>query len=617
MIMVKKKTSQKEISNFLNTVNRDYARLHTNYEEFFWTSYMGDHSVDSKLDSAKQKRDAFRSNKKLLKVVDEYLPRASNELKERLFLWSKFFNAYQTPEFLATLKSKIDSLETNIHKKLAKRKEGYVHPKTKKFVKASANEMGQIIRSHPEESVRKACFNAREALALSCVDEYIELISLRNEYATALGYDDFYSYKAHIEEGMSKKEIFSIFTEIYNKTKKAFSNFKTLQKQYPGIDKPWNRSFLLSGDFTKEEDPYFQFEDALMYWGKSFSALGIDYADGELRLDLLDRDGKYSNGFCHWPTLVRYVGARKVPGSSNFTCNVVPGQIGSGSVGLNTLFHEGGHAAHLLNSTQKDVCVNHEYPPQSTAWAETQSMFLDTISGSIEWKIRHAKNKDGDAYPFDIYKRTVDKLHPLRPLSIMGITMVMAFEKDVYEEKRLTKAKLLKIAKENYKKYAYSTIDSISLLNIPHIYSWESACAYHGYGLAEIALTQWRSYFYRKYGYVVDNPNVGREMKKVWKFAGSKTFPELVKIATGKKLSSSDYIKEVTISKSKILARAQKRVEKMETVPRYKKQINLNATIRMVNGKREISNNKKGFEKMTSSYSSWFKKQKEKRKKTS
>lgn len=36
-------------------------------------------------------------------------------------------------------------------------------------------------------------------------------------------------------------------------------------------------------------------------WGRTFAALGINYKGSVMTLDLCDRQGKYSNGFCHWP----------------------------------------------------------------------------------------------------------------------------------------------------------------------------------------------------------------------------------------------------------------------------------------------------------------------------
>ena len=48
-------------------------------------------------------------------------------------------------------------------------------------------------------------------------------------------------------------------------------------------------------------DPYFPFEEAVEVWARTFAALGIHYRGATMRLDLCDRPGKYSNGFCHWP----------------------------------------------------------------------------------------------------------------------------------------------------------------------------------------------------------------------------------------------------------------------------------------------------------------------------
>lgn len=48
-------------------------------------------------------------------------------------------------------------------------------------------------------------------------------------------------------------------------------------------------------------DPYFPFEEAVDVWARTFAGLGIQYRGATMQLDLCDRPGKYSNGFCHWP----------------------------------------------------------------------------------------------------------------------------------------------------------------------------------------------------------------------------------------------------------------------------------------------------------------------------
>ena len=366
---------------------------------------------------------------------------------------------------------------------------------------------------------------------------------------------------------------------------------------------------MMAGDFTKEEDPYFQFEDALMRWGTSFAALGVDFRGSTLELDLLERRGKYDNGFCRWPTLVQFRGNKRIPGSANFTCNLIPGQVGAGAEALDTLFHEAGHAAHYLNSEETEVCLNTEHPPSSTAWAETQSMFMDSINGSIEWRTRYAQNADGNLYPFELFERKVRKLEALRPLYMMGIMFVADFERNIYEAQKLTASFVKKTAQEIYTKYFDRSVPSYYVLTVPHLYAWESACSYHGYGLAELAVQQWREYFYKKYEYIVDNKHVVKEMYKVWRLAARKTFKEFVHLATGTKLSPNAYLKGATRSTDALLRLAKKRIKRLQRVPRWDKPIDLNATIKMVHGKKTIATNAQNFEDMTNKYTTWLKKQ--------
>ena len=598
-----KKRNSREL---LTALNQDYRLIHTRYEKLFWTAYMGDHSIDEAFAKAQVKREHFRTDEALKTEVDTALATATGKDKEKLAQWALFFSKLQTPSTVKPLFNQIVDLEKEILKKQTERVEGYIDPKTRKFVKASSAQMRSMMATHKDEPLRKACFQALEELATACLSELITLVELRNQYARALGFADFYAYKIKTEENMTKDELFSLFDTIYEKTKYAFASVREMEKTMPGLRKPWNKAYLLSGDFTKESDKYFPFEKALERWGRSFAALGISYQGGTLQLDLVDREGKYSNGFCHWPELVHFEGKKRIAGAANFTCNVVYGQVGSSHQGYNTLFHEGGHAAHLLNTEETEAIVNTEYPPASTAWDETQSMFLDTMLSSMEWNSRYALATDGTPFPFALFEREIRKLRALAPLRMNSISSVMYFEKALYEQKNLTGTKLLSLAKTVFKKFSDTSVDSLRLLSIPHIYSWESACSYHGYGLADLALHQWREYFYKKYGFIVDNKEVGREMKAVWKYGSAKSFPDCVKLATGKKLSPDAFLKTVTASASTVIKQTKARIKKLESVKPYTKPVMLNANIKMVHGKDVIATNKKSFEAMAATYAAWL-----------
>ncbi|MFA5249146.1 MAG: M3 family metallopeptidase [Candidatus Paceibacterota bacterium] len=601
------KDIEKKAYKYIDLLNNTYAKLHQKYEDLFWTSYMGDHSADKDMNKALLERDSFGASTVHAEKLKSFLPRVGPAAKARINAWLAFFDCYQEPLEVKPLKEKMNALEAKIHDKVAARKEGYTDPETKSFTAVSYLKMRGMMATHNDEKIRKACFDACQSFALGCLDEYVEMIALRNEYARALGYSDFYDYKVRTGDKMSKKELFSIFNTIHDKTKFSRNEIKKLEKKMPGLRKPWNFDYMMAGDFIKEEDQYLQFEDALPRWGASFAALGIDYRNGSIALDMLDRAGKYNNGFCHWPKIVQFKNGKRIPGSSNFTCNVVPGQPGSGEEGYLTLFHEGGHAAHILNTEQRDACMNTEYPPATAAWTETQSMFLDSIFSSIEWKTRYAKNSKGESYPFDLFRRKAEKLHFLEPLFLDSIIMISTFEKEIYETRDLTKEKVLSLAKKNYRRYSVASEDSLWILNVNHIYHFQGSAEYHGYGLAFLAVCQWREYFYKKYGYIVDNPNVGKEMEKVWRLGASRSFNEFVMAATGKKLSAEAFLKEATSSIDAILRRAKRRINRLKTVPARKGKIGLNAKISVVHGKKAIATNKKSFEDMAEKYRLWIK----------
>ena len=568
---------------------------------------MGDKTANSTKDAAEAKQEKFKTDQSLADAVQSYLGSTKGETKQRLQYWAEFFLRYQTPPELAKLRKEIAELQTKIETFQSTRKEGYIDPHTQKFVALSRNGMYSLRSTSDDEKIRKACFDALESIAVLAIDDYILMVQKRNQFAKAMGFEDFYAYKLWTEERMSKKELFSIWDAIYKKTNYGFKNIRILEKDKPGLRKPWNFAYMMSGSFVKEADPYFPIEQAIPVWIETFSRLGINFRGGKLVLDLIDRPGKYNNGFCHWPDPVHYEGAIRKSATAQFTCTIVPGIPGQAANGLHTLFHEGGHAAHLLNADNKDVCMNVEYPPASTAWDETQSMFLDTVGSSIEWSTLYAKNKNGESYPFDLFMRQSKALHPIRPLDFMSILMVCNFEREIYETKNLTKEKVIAIAKRNYKMHRDMSVDSVSLLDVPHIYSWSSSCSYHGYGLAELALCQWREYFFKKYGYIVDNPHIGKEMQKVWKYGSVKPFPECVKIATGKKLSPNAYLKGVTMSLAQVQKKAKERIARQSKVKQKAlKGDELNVTIELVHGKQKIADSKKGYKAMTDTYAKWL-----------
>src|SRR5436853_6378386 len=153
----------------------------------------------------------------------------------------------------------------------------------------------------------------------------------------------------------------------------------------------------------------------------------------------------------------------------------------------------------------------------------------------------------------------------------------------------------MRIAKDMYRKYMDMSEDSLWALTVPHIYSSDSSAYYHAYGLAELALEQWREYFYEKYGYIVDNPSVGKEMREVWRLGSLKNFGEFVKLATGKQLSADAYIKDATMDADAFIARGKERIARLASGPEWKGPARLTPVGHMVRGKETAAGDSRSF----------------------
>lgn len=264
-----------------------------------------------------------------------------------------------------------------------------------------------------------------------------------------------------------------------------------------------------------------------------------------MNLDLLDRKHKYSNGFCHWPqpAWVKADGSFQ-PSITNFTSLADPTAVGSGKVGLTTLMHEAGHAAHMANITQPSPLFSQERAPMSVAYAENQSMFLDSLVGDARWRGKYARSLKGEPLPFDLHAEELRATHPYSVFTLRGMIAVPYFEKRLYElpEEELTKEKVMALADE-VEREIQGGFSGRPLLSVPHILSDEASCYYHGYVLAEMSVHHTRKYFLDKYSVIVDNPKVGEELSKAyWAPGSSEVFLEIVERLTGAPLSGDAWV---------------------------------------------------------------------------
>lgn len=570
---------------------------------------MGDLSCADDFAQASAIIDAFKANSEYRARIRSLLDHENkinphSELARRLGQWDRYFSLQSFSDEAKTLKQEIDAREASIQTAMANLTSGYTNPYTGEFHQKTWAWLGMMMATNDDGQLRKAAFMGREETSAAFVEDLIRLVNARNRFARLMGYDHFYDYKAQTEERMSAQEIWSLFEEMIPFLTIPHAEIREMESVYPDLREPREFAYRLNGDSLKRDDPYFPLETILDVWGRSFTGLGISYRGATMNLDLLERKGKYNNGFCHSPRPVSYRDNQRSPCQINFTCTAIVGQIGSGQSTGNTLFHEGGHAAHFANMDCQDVILNTEYIPQSVAWAETQSMFLDDIFDNIQRKCRYAKTLDGTSYPFHFFDESVRKTYVMRGRSMLGIASVVLFEKFLYtaREDELTPATVCAKARELSVTLFDQATPSLRLLTIPHIYSRNSSCYYHGYGMATLAVEQRKKYFTDRDGYLVDNHRIGPEMMAVWALWSSKPSSELFRDAFWSSLSTTAFLTSLDRSPDQVIADARRACSLADDHSRISDTIDLDCTVALVEGESVYGTNEAWWESLSAAW---------------
>lgn len=537
---------------FIDEVNSEYEKVHFEFEEQFWGTKMA--LKDPKFSAAhlsetKGKMEAFLSEPSRLEATKKWLASgvASEEQLGVLKIFERTFKCYiMESDEAKRMREETTHLESTLEEKRNGMELGAKLPDDK-FLALSSVGLRNRMTTDSDEKVRNACYDGLLSIGpFICENGFVDIVNKRNRMAKMLGFVDFYDYKVTQSEGFGKQKLFEILDGLKTGTDELLKEArqKLAAEKGDAALQPWNTSFMMSGDIKTKLDPFFPFEKAVETWARSFAAMGIKYRDATMTLDLLDRKGKYSNGFCHWPQPAwkRPDGSWQ-PSSTNFTSLADPAAVGSGLTALTTLMHEAGHAAHFANVSQASPLFSQERAPTSVAYAENQSMFLDSLVGDAAWRARYARDRDGKVVPWELLEEEIRATKPYEVFELRRMLCVPYFEKALYElsEEELTAQKLQDLALE-VETFCIGGPSPRPVLSIPHILSDEASCYYHGYVLAEMSVHQTRAYFL-KTGPIVDNPIVGPTLtEKYWKPGNSAMFLDLVEGLTGKPLTADAWV---------------------------------------------------------------------------
>jgi len=606
---------------FFDELNRTYSSVHKTKEDLFWTTYMATSDDQAGFARAERAYKAFISDPARLQATRDHVARLQrlppgderDALLHGLKGWQAVFeaNIIDNDEGHALMREIIDA-------------EAALFARKREFTPRHINEHGESEAAtlstlainqatNPVEDRRRSSFDAfHEIERWVLANGFLDLVTLRNRFARALGFENYFALKLVKNERMTPAELARILDDFLLRTRDANTRSLGDIRNAHGDSAlaPWNLRFFTAGDVVRRMDEYMPFGRALGRWVESFRRLGIQFRGATMQLDLLERPGKYQNGFCHGP-VPAWINEKGewVPGQINFTSEATPDQVGSGIRAINTLFHEGGHAAHFANVVQNSPCFSQEYAPTSMAYAETQSMFCDSLLNDADWLARYARNPHGDAMPHALIRERIATSQQLRSFDERSIAVVPYFESALYRlsDEDLTPATVLALARDTEMR-VLGMESPRPMLAIPHLLNQESAASYQGYLLAHMSVYQTRAFFLRQYGYLTDNPAIGPALAAhYWRPGNSVDHAATLRSLTGEGFSARYLADACNRSLDEAWTDAEETMAGAAT-RHYAADVpaSLDAHIRVVHGTELLADSRQGEDAMCARFETWI-----------
>lgn len=607
------------LATFLKDLREEYLALHVRKEDLFWNAKMGLAADAARAQEALAQAEIaanrfLQSPERLKQLRDLDASNQGSDTDRRVLRgWIAMLAAHviEDPEG-RKLSEAIVEREQALEHARGTMALGYVDPDTGTFQPASSVKLALMMRVEKDERRRRAAFEGLRSIEPFVLEHgFLDIVAMRNRLGRMLGYEDYYDWKVNIIERMTKRQLFARLDDLAARTaeRTAHELGRFEARHGAGAREPWNFPFLRSGRITEALDPYFGFATALRRWVDSFAALSVSFRGATLTLDLLDRKGKYENGFMHGPMPAFFADDRWQPARINFTANAVAGQVGSGLRAAETLFHEGGHAAHFSNVISQAPCFSQEFAPTSVAYAETQSMFMDALLGDADWRVSYAADIHGRKMPLDLIEENIRQTQPLRGWEVRSMLTVPFAERAIYEldDRERTPERVIGELRRIEADLQGLSAGVRPVLAIPHLLSGDSSAYYHGYVLAEMAVYQTRQHFLARDGYLTDNPRIGEDLAThYWAPGNAVAFDDTVSALTGRSLTADALAAACNRTVDQAIDEARAAAARVARDGPRRSAAGLDATIHVVHGHERIGSTETGgIDGLCAAFEAW------------
>jgi len=286
----------------------------------------------------------------------------------------KLYNAYLQNQIEPGLLERIVDADTKVQEKYNNFR-GAIDGK-----KVTNSEVYTILTTEKDIRKRELAWKASKQVGEAIIDDFLQLVKLRNQAARKLGFDNYHTLSIVTGE-QSVQELDAIFDELGELTGEPYARLKAeldriLADGYgiaPADLMPWHyhdpffqRTPLV---YDQDLDLYYKDKDVKELAQEYYAGVGLPVDDILARSDLYDRENKYPHAFS--TDLDR-------KGDVRILCN-----LQNTERWMETILHELGHAIYSKYHDRDEPWMLRE--PAHSFTTEAIAMFFGRLSRSAAW----------------------------------------------------------------------------------------------------------------------------------------------------------------------------------------------------------------------------------------
>ncbi len=526
---------EEEVRAFISEHERALIPLSKELNEANWMAETsGTEEAFKRLEELSTKMRVLYSRKedyeKLVSIQE------SSEVKDRLLArqLALLINSYRGNLLPKEILQKLSAKESEVTMKINNYR-GVVDGS-----KVTKNQIDEVLDKSLDNEERRKHWEAQKAVGLIIEKPLRELVLLRNEAATRLGYSNFYEMSLDLQE-LEVGWLIKTFDRLYRLTKKPFMEAKSeidseLRKRFNVKDiMPWHYSdpFFQACPVTANigYEHYYGKQDIIPIARRFYNGIGLPIDSVLAKSDMYERPGKSQHAFCI--DIDRKGDVRVLMNIRNHVDE------------MNTLLHELGHSAYSLGHDRSLPFILRD--AAHTFTTEAVAMMFGDLAYNSRWMKEFFEIENRKAQR--MYRAGKEMRRKEQLIFCMWVQVMLRFEKSMYEDPKQDLNSLWWGLVEKYQ-----MVDRPEGRDMPDYASKNHICTapvyYHNYQLGQMFAAQLESHINESLSKGEpwnNNRDIGRYLHDmVFSVGASMKWNQLVKYATGRKLDPKYFVRKFT-----------------------------------------------------------------------